>query len=175
MEKKMKKLIVILLLSLSYCENMESNKKVEKQDPFNIALALRAVVVTQFPYPLAGSCSRETTNSKFCINGFSHSPHSCGEGLTNVGRCSAQNSVGVCVFYSLGSVSESVYYSPEFTQEQARQKKVTVSNVGLKFNKLGFLAITFFVKLRIEELKVIVHSILRNCMMMRMKILNCGV
>ena len=122
MEKKMKKLIVILLLSLSYCENMESNKKVEKQDPFNIALALRAVVVTQFPYPLAGSCSRETTNSKFCINGFSHSPHSCGEGLTNVGRCSAQNSVGVCVFYSLGSVSESVYYSPEFTQEQARQR-----------------------------------------------------
>ncbi|MBP9885072.1 MAG: hypothetical protein KBF93_02170 [Leptospiraceae bacterium] len=118
----MKKLIVILLLSLSYCENMESNKKVEKQDPFNIALALRAVVVTQFPYPLAGSCSRETTNSKFCINGFSHSPHSCGEGLTNVGRCSAQNSVGVCVFYSLGSVSESVYYSPEFTQEQARQR-----------------------------------------------------
>jgi hypothetical protein len=118
--KKMKNLLLLLLLSLLACENIQGKKTGEAENSLNMVLGVRAIIVTQFPYPLAGSCSQE--GSTICFNNFNHSPVSCIPGMSKAGRCSVQDSVGVCIFYSFGSVTESVYYSPEFTQEQARQR-----------------------------------------------------
>ncbi len=113
-------LFIAVVFNLSNCQ-----KKEEKQNPVGQLVLARALVVTQFPYPLAASCKNDSRSSK-CSNHFNHSPVQCQIYASE--RCKSDSSVGVCILSTTGSVTEIVYYSDEFNMETARKDCETLAS-----------------------------------------------
>lgn len=124
-------LSIVLLLNLSAC-----TKEAEKENPVMQLVLARALVVTQFPYPLAASCKNDSNSSK-CSNHFNHSPVQCH--IYAPERCKVEASVGVCILSAIGSVTEIVYYSDEFNAESAKKDCETLaSSPANSQNKVEF-------------------------------------